>query len=282
MRPVWAAADPASHTMRQNDALDAPTPHRVVATRGGDYWLCGATGQIERIGIVEHLISLYDEHWQGLIDEGRSTLAMYDTADRTLARLERHARPGRLFEVASGLGTVLKAAQRRGWAVDGVELSPVAAAFASQLIGSPVRAGAIEDVTLEPASYDLIILDNIFEHLERPRRVMDMLARALAPGGVLYLQTLNAQAYSLRAQPRDWIYYGAGHLCIPTLVSFEHYVKHCGLERLRWVTKGYRPRGDRDEARISRLSRGWEKLVSNLAKATNRGHHIQCILRKPR
>ncbi len=281
MARVWASADPQSETSRTSDALDEPTTHRIVHTRGGDYWVCAHTGQLERTEVEHTLVTEYDAHWQTQIDRQMPDDRMYRTADRMLAGLERHHKPGKLFEVACGLGSVLKAAQKRGWEADGIELSPVAARFAEQLIGQPIRVGAVEDAGLTPASYDLIIMDNIFEHLFHPRRVMLALAQALRPGGVMFVQTLNAQAYSLRAQPTQWNYYGSGHLFIPTRTSFAHYLRHCGLETVWLRTKGYRPRPDRDEREISRLSRLNEKCISNIARWTRHGHRIQCVLRKP-
>lgn len=41
------------------------------------------------------------------------------------------------------------------------------------------------------ASYDLVVLDNVYEHLHDQTRAMDILVRCLRPGGVLFLLTPN-------------------------------------------------------------------------------------------
>jgi SAM-dependent methyltransferase len=53
-----------------------------------------------------------------------------------------------------------------------------------------VRRGGVEDVT-ETAAYDLIVLDNVYEHLPDHALACRTIARALRPGGVAYVLTPN-------------------------------------------------------------------------------------------
>jgi SAM-dependent methyltransferase len=47
-------------------------------------------------------------------------------------------------------------------------------------------------------SFDLITLNNVAEHLERPREVLAEFARVLAPGGRLIIHTPNISSYAMR------------------------------------------------------------------------------------
>jgi SAM-dependent methyltransferase len=53
-----------------------------------------------------------------------------------------------------------------------------------------IRAGGVEDVT-EREAYDLIVLDNVYEHLPDHDLACRRIAAALRPGGVVYVLTPN-------------------------------------------------------------------------------------------
>jgi len=53
-----------------------------------------------------------------------------------------------------------------------------------------IRAGGVEDVT-EREAYDLIVLDNVYEHLPDHDLACRHISEALRPGGVVYVLTPN-------------------------------------------------------------------------------------------
>lgn len=277
---VWARTDPATETMRTSDALDTPTMHRRVTTDGGDYWICSQTGQLEHCAVDPPPPGGYDDHWERRVAAGEPTPRQKHSARELLERFEAYRTHGRMFEIATGLGAVVETARDLGWQPQGIEFSPYAAGHVTHRTGIPIRVGPAEEMQLEAGAYDLIIMDNLFEHLARPRQVLRTAADALRPGGVIYLQTLNAQALSLHAQPAGWIYFAPGHLFVPTRVSFKQYLDHCGLEFVTHTTRGFRPRPARDDQIVNGFARSYEKIVSHLARATHTGHRIECILRR--
>lgn len=277
---VWRHTDPDSETMRTSDALDEPTMHRRLATAGGDYWVCSRTGQLEHAMVEPPPPDGYDKHWKGLAAAGEPTARQKQAARGLMQRFERYRTHGRMFEVATGLGPVVEAAREMGWRPEGIEFSPFAAEHVKQRTGIDIQVGPAEEMRLEENAYDLIIMDNLFEHLARPRHVLRTAAEALRPGGVIYLQTLNAQCLSLHAQPTGWIYFAPGHLFVPTRVSFRHYLEHCGLEFVTVGTRGFRPRPTRNDQEAHGAQRSYEKIVAHLARATNTGHRIECVLRR--
>lgn len=277
---LWSHTDPASETMRTSDALDHPTMHRLVTTDGGDYWVCSETGQLEHTVTQAPPPTTYDSHWQEMVERGEPTDRQKRSAKELLERFTPYRTHGRMFEIATGLGPVVEMARDLGWKPEGIEFSPFAAKHTTDRTGIPVQVGPAEAMQLEENAYDLIIMDNLFEHLTQPRHVLHTAARALRPGGVIYLQTLNGQCLSLHAQPTGWIYFVPGHQFVPTRLSFQHYLDHCGLEFVFRTTRGFRPRPQRDEDTIPGFARSYEKIVSHLARATHTGHRIECILRR--
>jgi 2-polyprenyl-3-methyl-5-hydroxy-6-metoxy-1,4-benzoquinol methylase len=99
--------------------------------------------------------------------------------------------PGRsLLDVGCGIGHFLQQAQGAGWNVSGLDLSPSVAAYAREHRGLSVKSGSIELTTsFPPASFDLITMFGVIEHLANPCCAVEECARLLRPGGVLFIQT---------------------------------------------------------------------------------------------
>jgi SAM-dependent methyltransferase len=111
-------------------------------------------------------------------------LAHYDAVVAQYERETGLAR-GALFELGSAGGFFLEAGRRRGWSVQGVELSPPAAEYSVREFGLPVFRGLLEDAPFRPASFDLALADNVLEHTMDPVGVLTKLRGLLKPGGAL-------------------------------------------------------------------------------------------------
>lgn len=96
--------------------------------------------------------------------------------------------PGaRILEVGAGTGSNLAMLQGLGQ-VDAIEPDEAARALASQRGGFAVGGGMLPDgVALQDGRYDLIVLLDVLEHIERDRASLRVLRTKLAPGGRLVL-----------------------------------------------------------------------------------------------
>ena len=280
LKRAWTLSDPATREDRLCDALGRMTTHQRFESLRGAYWICSQTGQMSRPPepADDAQADAPDEQWsKELHEQSEERGAAYR---RWLSGVERYRQTGRLFEVGCGGGTFLAAAVGAGWKGEGNELSAAKAEYASRRTGARVIPGPMERVVLEPGVYDLILCNNVFEHLYEPRQVLAHMAQALRPGGVLYLQTLNAQSLSLWFEPAGWLYFGPGHVFIPTLVSLGHYFRMAGLKVVSRQTHGFRcVRRAVDQSRPRRMAR--EKLMSLAAARLGRGHRVEYVLQRP-
>ncbi len=107
--------------------------------------------------------------------------------DGVVAQYERETGIGKgtFFELGSAGGFFLEAARRRGWKVQGVELSPPAAEYSIRELGLPVFRGLLEHAPFAPASFDVALADNVLEHTTDPLGVLVKLRELLVPGGAL-------------------------------------------------------------------------------------------------
>lgn len=116
-------------------------------------------------------------------------LAQYDGEVAALERetgLDPKHAPS-ILELGSAGGFFLEAARRRGWKVQGVELSPPAARYSIEELGLPVFEGLLESAPFEPGSFDVCIADNVLEHTTSPSDVLADLYKLLRPGGHLLI-----------------------------------------------------------------------------------------------
>lgn len=94
---------------------------------------------------------------------------------------------GRLLDVGCATGWLIQHAQARGWQAQGVELSPEAAGHA-RARGLDVFHGDLLQAGFPAATFDLVYMGDVLEHVPDCRAVVAEVARILKPGGWLYLR----------------------------------------------------------------------------------------------
>jgi 2-polyprenyl-3-methyl-5-hydroxy-6-metoxy-1,4-benzoquinol methylase len=106
----------------------------------------------------------------------------------------------RVLDVGCGTGQLLWLLSSLGAEVTGLDVDPAAAAFVAGELGLSCIEGTIAAV--EGAErFDLIVLQDLLEHVLEPREVLERAAELLRPGGVLYLWTPNATNAGRDAAP---------------------------------------------------------------------------------
>lgn len=104
------------------------------------------------------------------------------------ALIDAHAPQGdlRILEIGCGTGSNLAMLAARG-TVDAIEPDDDARALASARSGLRITGGYLPDVAIPDASYDLIVLLDVLEHVARDGETLRALRAKLAPGGRLLL-----------------------------------------------------------------------------------------------
>jgi SAM-dependent methyltransferase len=189
-----------------------PSCHRVG--EHGDLYRCRDCGTVHQPSLPrgEELHDLYravsDERYMSE-ERGRRR-----TARRLLDLLGRHVSRGRLLQVGCGYGLLLDEARRRGYEVEGVELSAAAARHARERLRLPVQEIAIEEAQLAGKRYDALLLVDVLEHLDEPIAVLDRLLATLAPGGALLIVTPDPSSRTARVAGGRWWCYVPAHCCL--------------------------------------------------------------------
>lgn len=155
----------------------------------------------------------------------------HDFADK-VRRIGRLRPPGRVLEVGAAYGFFLELMREAGWRAEGVELNPAAAAFARDGLGLDVRCGALEDEELPAAAYDCVAMFDVIEHLVDPAAALVALRRAMAPGGLLVVSTIDADSAVARLLGPRWedIRRSQTHLWLFSKRTMLALLAKCGFE----------------------------------------------------
>lgn len=119
--------------------------------------------------------------------------------DDLVRRIERHVRGGRLLDVGCGPGLLERSLDPSRWSVLGVESSGYIAEYGPRTFGTHVLHAAFEGVALEDASFDVVVMKYVLDHMEAPYEALLKARRLLKPGGLLVLADLiNIDSFCAR------------------------------------------------------------------------------------
>jgi 2-polyprenyl-3-methyl-5-hydroxy-6-metoxy-1,4-benzoquinol methylase len=122
---------------------------------------------------------------------------------RRAVRLLGPARGRRLLDVGAYCGIFADVARAAGFDAEALELSRWAAAHARAL-GLVVHERTLTAHAATGTRYDVVTLWDVIEHLPDPRCELEAAYRLLAPGGRLYLSTIDTSSLVARTLGPRW------------------------------------------------------------------------------
>ena len=129
-----------------------------------------------------------------------------------LRKIAQVVRPGKVLDVGCATGYFLEVASRFGWEVTGVELSAYSARLAASKFGERVFNGSLEEAAFPDASFDMVTLSDLLEHIPDPLSFLREVRRILKPGGGVMIVTPNVDSLTERVMRGKWSHYKGEHL----------------------------------------------------------------------
>ena len=120
-----------------------------------------------------------------------------------LARIERVAARGRLLEIGSD-GQFLRLAAASGWSVTGLQPDAATCADAAARFGLELQPVTLGEAAFPDASFDVVTLFHVIEHVPSPRALCREVLRVLRPGGALFAETPNVDTLWFRVLGPRW------------------------------------------------------------------------------
>lgn len=131
---------------------------------------------------------------------------------------------GRLLEVGVGSGAFLRAARDAGFQAEGCDLSASLSRRVNETTGIPVHGVPLE--RLPRASYDVVAMHHVLEHVSDPIGFLRAARDRLKPGGVLHVAVPNVACWEARLP--GWNSYEPYHMLYFTRDALSRAAKKSG------------------------------------------------------
>jgi len=105
---------------------------------------------------------------------------------------------GRILDVGCGTGHFLAVAVAHGYEVCGVEPNSDMVQYAKSELKIPnMHCGTLADAMYPAASFDVVTIWDVLEHVEQPGELLKDIARVLKPGGWVFAYTENFESFNV-------------------------------------------------------------------------------------
>jgi ubiquinone/menaquinone biosynthesis C-methylase UbiE len=134
----------------------------------------------------------------------------------------------RVLDIGCGDAGVIVAFAETGAQISGIELDRKSLTRAKVRaeehgVRAGLLAGVAEHLPFEDGTFDLVILDNVLEHVVHRERTLDQIRRVLRPGGLLYMVT--PKPFSMYSLWNDPHYDLAGLVLLPRRIQIWYFEK---------------------------------------------------------
>jgi SAM-dependent methyltransferase len=119
-------------------------------------------------------------------------------------QLLRHKSGGAILDLGCSSGGFLASLKGPSWRLFGIEMSEGVAREAEARCGAHVFVGDVPDAPFAPGSFDAITCFHVFEHLYKPREVLERVSEWLKPGGIFYAMMPNIDSAGARIFRSYW------------------------------------------------------------------------------
>ncbi|MDY7078839.1 MAG: class I SAM-dependent methyltransferase [Chloroflexota bacterium] len=282
-----------SSTLRQGESGDWQA---LRCTNSGYGWHPTIV-QCQRCGLVytdprpngQDIVANYQAVEDPLYVEEREGRVL--TFERHLKPLEHLTGPpgGRsLLDVGCHIGVFVEIAARHGWDAWGVEPSYWAVEHA-RARGLHVVQGTLETADLPEATFDVVTMWDVIEHVTDPLGTLHQAHRLLKPGGLVVVHTIDIDSLFARVMGPRWPWLMEMHIYYFSRFTLRKMLEKCGFQVLsdrpqgRYLRLGYLM--NRVSALMPFVGRPAECLVTklrlrSLAVSVNLGDLFTAYARK--
>jgi 2-polyprenyl-3-methyl-5-hydroxy-6-metoxy-1,4-benzoquinol methylase len=198
------------------------------------------------------------------------------TFDLRLAQIERLTRGvGRILDVGCAFGFFLSVAEQRGWEAYGIDLSPVGCQYAAAQLGLRATCTTLAGAGFPPEFFDVVVMNDTFEHLADPTHDLRQARQVLRPGGFLFLVTQDSGRLLVRLLGKRWAQYKPReHLYYFTARTLRRMLEQTGFRVLQIEDEGLVCTVDFLVVKLGNLSRFAGRIVASIVRRLGLGQRL--------
>jgi len=175
---------------------------------------CEYCGMIWDSSTPQNLIAQYNEQYYtnenpkgGYANYFDGMVVNKKTFSDRLKKIEKRIGKGKLLDVGCALGDCLEEAKRLGWKdAEGLEVSKYAYNFAKKR-GLKVKNSALKRSTYSKETFDVVLYQDVLEHIADPVDELKKVLKLLKPGGFIYLVTPDVGGWWSKLLGSLWYHY---------------------------------------------------------------------------
>jgi len=200
----------------------------------------------------------------------------------------RFPKRGRLLDIGCATGVFLDMAQKQGWTVEGVEISPDLASYAKEKFSLRVHATDVTHEKLSSAPFNAITLFDVIEHLPNPGEMIRACNELIVDDGLLLIRTPVEEGL-LRDIAKSFFWASCSKCEFPMLwfYSYEH-IQSFSMQSLTTLLKKYgfsvvkifREEESLDRLNIPKYLKSTLRGVNLFSKLLHKQHKVTLVAQK--
>lgn len=162
-----------------------PTEQEVNEIYSDDYFFKGGTGYLDYT-IEKDMLIKRGEYYAN--------------------KISKYIVPGKVLDIGSAAGFLLKGFENKGWKGTGVEPNKFMVDYGKNNLKLNIINGTIEAIKIQE-KFDLIILIQVVAHIYDLNYVIDKILNYLNPGGLILIETWDKDSWTSKIFGKYWHQY---------------------------------------------------------------------------
>lgn len=152
------------------------------------------------------------------------------TFRRCVRFVETYSPKGKILDVGCAAGFFVKAASDAGWDAMGVEPCRWLADYGINRLGTKIVPSTLAAAELEDASFDVVTMWDVLEHVSDPPGELREVFRILRPGGLLVVNFPDVGTWQAKLTGKYWWFFLSVHLTYFTKNTIKAMTRKAGFE----------------------------------------------------
>jgi SAM-dependent methyltransferase len=156
----------------------------------------------------EHVATVYSDDYffegkdgyPNYLDKGE---ILYKHGLRYARLIGKYIKPGKVLDVGSAAGFILKGFRDAGWICKGIEPNETMAAYAREKLGLDIKTGSIETLQTDE-KFDLVNMIQVIGHVYDLDKTLQNVTALLKANGLVLVESWDVKSMTAKLMGKNW------------------------------------------------------------------------------